>query len=494
MSRSPWASGNSCSSWCEASRPSSVAAAIWSSLCPRSRSRADQACVAGASRGPRGGLAALHLGDQALAQPAAQGARRHPGDLCGLVQGQRSFRHAPRKLLHPRDMLAPAKEGRERLRCELLRYRRDRFHRTPPRRGAAASATGPSTCWCARARAGRSTRWSRTWAPTRGGSSPSPATCSRTKLGVEDFDEKIDHLFHLAAVYDMEADEDASEKANVQGTRNVIEFANSHDVGRFHHVSSIAVAGSYKGVFQEDMFDEDQKLPHHYHRTKYESEAMVRRDVKAQDPGLPPGHGRRPLRDGRHGQGRRPVLHVQPAQEAARRAARVVPAGGARGRQDHDRPGRLRGQGDGPHRPPARRRPAGRHLPPGRPRPDDHRRGAEHVRPCRARAADGHARGREPDPGRARRGALGDHGAAHGQEDPRPALRRPGHPPGGHGGARLQVHVRRARHPARPGRHRHRGAAAGLLRRQGCGTTGSATWTRRCSGTARWPRPSRTSA
>jgi len=113
-------------------------------------------------------------------------------------------------------------------------------------------------------------------------------------LGVEDFSEKVDHLFHLAAVYDMEADEDSSEKANVQGTRNVIDFANSHDVGRFHHVSSIAVAGSYKGVFQEDMFDEDQKLAHHYHRTKYEAEAMVRRNIEAKTlvyrPGMVVGH------------------------------------------------------------------------------------------------------------------------------------------------------------------------------------------------------------
>ncbi|HEX5910927.1 MAG TPA: SDR family oxidoreductase, partial [Thermoleophilaceae bacterium] len=118
----------------------------------------------------------------------------------------------------------------------------------------------------------------------------------KEKLGVEGFDEKIDHLFHLAAVYDMEADEEASEKANVQGTRNVIEFANSHDVGRFHHTSSIAVAGSYKGVFQEDMFDEEQKLPHHYHRTKYESEKMVRDGVKAKTlvfrPGIVVGHSR----------------------------------------------------------------------------------------------------------------------------------------------------------------------------------------------------------
>ena len=105
---------------------------------------------------------------------------------------------------------------------------------------------------------------------------PVPGDLSKPGLGVEGFDEKIDHLFHLAAVYDIEADEEASEQANVEGTRHVIEFANAHDVGRFHHTSSIAVAGSYKGVFQEDMFDEDQKLPHHYHRTKYESESMVR--------------------------------------------------------------------------------------------------------------------------------------------------------------------------------------------------------------------------
>ncbi len=107
-------------------------------------------------------------------------------------------------------------------------------------------------------------------------------------------DERIDHFFHLAAVYDVEADEETSVKANVHGTRHAIEFADSLAVGRFHHVSSIAVAGSYKGVFQEDMFDEGQKLPHQYHRTKYESEELVRRGVKAKllifRPGIVVGH------------------------------------------------------------------------------------------------------------------------------------------------------------------------------------------------------------
>jgi NAD(P)-dependent dehydrogenase (short-subunit alcohol dehydrogenase family) len=105
---------------------------------------------------------------------------------------------------------------------------------------------------------------------------------SKPALGIEGFSERIDHFFHLAAVYDMAADEDAMERANIEGTRQVIEFANSLDIGRFHHTSSIAVAGGYKGVFQEDMFDEGQSLSHAYHRTKYEAERIVREQTQAQ--------------------------------------------------------------------------------------------------------------------------------------------------------------------------------------------------------------------
>jgi NAD(P)-dependent dehydrogenase (short-subunit alcohol dehydrogenase family) len=123
---------------------------------------------------------------------------------------------------------------------------------------------------------------------------PVAGDLSKPGLGVEGFDERLEHVFHLAAVYDVEADEEASERANVEGTQHVIEFANAHDVGRFHHVSSIAVAGEYRGVFQEDMFDEGQRLPHHYHRTKYESERLVREGVEAKTlvfrPGIVVGH------------------------------------------------------------------------------------------------------------------------------------------------------------------------------------------------------------
>ena len=123
---------------------------------------------------------------------------------------------------------------------------------------------------------------------------PVTGDLSRPGLGIDAFSEPIDHFFHLAAVYDITADEDAMERANIEGTKHVIEFANSIEVGRFHHTSSIAVAGEYKGVFQEDMFDEGQRLPHAYHRTKYESERLVREGVEAKTivfrPGLVVGH------------------------------------------------------------------------------------------------------------------------------------------------------------------------------------------------------------
>src|SRR5205807_6766840 len=47
---------------------------------------------------------------------------------------------------------------------------------------------------------------------------PVAGDLAKEGLGVEGFDEKIDHLFHLAAVYDVDADEEAMTKANVEGT------------------------------------------------------------------------------------------------------------------------------------------------------------------------------------------------------------------------------------------------------------------------------------
>jgi NAD(P)-dependent dehydrogenase (short-subunit alcohol dehydrogenase family) len=91
---------------------------------------------------------------------------------------------------------------------------------------------------------------------------------------------KIDHAYHLAAIYDLGADEASQVEVNVEGTRNTVEFVKAIDAGHFHHVSSIAAAGLYEGVFREDMFEEAENYDHPYFMTKHVSEKIVRQECK----------------------------------------------------------------------------------------------------------------------------------------------------------------------------------------------------------------------
>jgi NAD(P)-dependent dehydrogenase (short-subunit alcohol dehydrogenase family) len=105
------------------------------------------------------------------------------------------------------------------------------------------------------------------------------------KLGVSADDTRalkgqIDHFYHLAAVYDLEADAESQIAVNIDGTRNTVELAKAIGAKHFHHVSSIAAAGLYEGVFREDMFDEAENLDHPYFMTKHESEKIVRTECK----------------------------------------------------------------------------------------------------------------------------------------------------------------------------------------------------------------------
>jgi thioester reductase-like protein len=99
-------------------------------------------------------------------------------------------------------------------------------------------------------------------------------------LGLSDEDiaslNGVDHLIHVAAVYDLTADEETQQRANVDGTRRVVELAEQIDAGCLHHVSSVVVAGDYPGQFDEDAFDLGQNLPTPYQRTKSAAERLVR--------------------------------------------------------------------------------------------------------------------------------------------------------------------------------------------------------------------------
>jgi NAD(P)-dependent dehydrogenase (short-subunit alcohol dehydrogenase family) len=123
------------------------------------------------------------------------------------------------------------------------------------------------------------------WGAAKGRAIPVSGDLTGTKLGVAAGQVKalkgqIDHMYHLAAVYDLSADEASQVAVNVDGTRNAIEFAKAIEARRFNHVSSIAAAGLYEGVFREDMFDEAENLDHPYFATKHESEKIVRTECR----------------------------------------------------------------------------------------------------------------------------------------------------------------------------------------------------------------------
>jgi len=124
---------------------------------------------------------------------------------------------------------------------------------------------------------------------------------SQPLLGVNKAEQKklagkIKHFFHLAAVYDLGADADSQIVANIDGTRNAVALANAIKAGLFQHVSSIAAAGMYEGVFREDMFDEAENLDHPYFATKHDSEKIVRMEAempwRVYRPGLVVGDSR----------------------------------------------------------------------------------------------------------------------------------------------------------------------------------------------------------
>jgi len=131
---------------------------------------------------------------------------------------------------------------------------------------------------------------------------PVAGDLSQPGLGVAEEDlvtmrGEVGHFFHLAAIYDMTADAELQEVANVGGTRHAVQLAGAIEAGCFHQISSIAVAGLYRGQWREEMFEEAEKLDANpYFRTKHESERIVRescsRPWRVYRPGIVVGDSR----------------------------------------------------------------------------------------------------------------------------------------------------------------------------------------------------------
>jgi nucleoside-diphosphate-sugar epimerase len=83
-------------------------------------------------------------------------------------------------------------------------------------------------------------------------------------------------LFHLAAIYDLAVARDVGLLVNLQGTRNVNEFARSLSrLRHYHYVSTCYVAGRRTGRILETELRHEAGFRNHYEETKYLAELEV---------------------------------------------------------------------------------------------------------------------------------------------------------------------------------------------------------------------------
>jgi thioester reductase-like protein len=93
----------------------------------------------------------------------------------------------------------------------------------------------------------------------------------------DELKQRVTHVIHLAALYNLSAPREISMRINVDGTRHLLDFLGEfRSLQRLAHASTIAVAGKHMGTFREDDLDLGQAFENNYDETKFLSEKLVR--------------------------------------------------------------------------------------------------------------------------------------------------------------------------------------------------------------------------
>lgn len=94
----------------------------------------------------------------------------------------------------------------------------------------------------------------------------------------DELKERVTHAIHLAALYNLSAPREVSMRVNVDGTRNVLDFAGDiKGLARLGYMSTVALSGDYPGgVFSEEDLDKGQQFKNYYEETKFLAEKLVR--------------------------------------------------------------------------------------------------------------------------------------------------------------------------------------------------------------------------
>jgi thioester reductase-like protein len=101
-------------------------------------------------------------------------------------------------------------------------------------------------------------------------------------LGLKDLNLKpITTIDHFAAVYDLNVSERVGSLINIQGTQNVLQWAQQLPLlDRMNYVSTCYVSGHHPGLFRETDLELGQKFNNFYESTKFEAEKLVRNEMK----------------------------------------------------------------------------------------------------------------------------------------------------------------------------------------------------------------------
>ncbi|MEH7253337.1 SDR family oxidoreductase [Neobacillus niacini] len=108
--------------------------------------------------------------------------------------------------------------------------------------------------------------------------------------------EKVTHVFHLAAIYDLAVPRDIAFKINVNGTDNVNNWVKglTHLI-RYVYFSTAYVVGEREGTLYETELIRPTSFKNHYEETKFEAEVLVEKlkeeiPITIIRPGIVKGH------------------------------------------------------------------------------------------------------------------------------------------------------------------------------------------------------------
>ncbi len=108
--------------------------------------------------------------------------------------------------------------------------------------------------------------------------------------------EKVTHVFHLAAIYDLAVPRDIAFKINVNGTDNVNKWVRElTHVKRYVYFSTAYVVGEREGTLYETELVRPTSFKNHYEETKFEAEVLVEKlkeevPITIIRPGIVKGH------------------------------------------------------------------------------------------------------------------------------------------------------------------------------------------------------------